>query len=112
METTLGKFRDQVSQFQADDITAKDRAQQFFVAATDEITKLRDSADGKLTIRTVLDLMLASMRQHGFIDPWRVQKQAENQRSLQEFKGRLSEIDAIADSDSKWTELIKGVLAG
>uniref|UniRef100_T1H6L0 4'-phosphopantetheine phosphatase n=1 Tax=Megaselia scalaris TaxID=36166 RepID=T1H6L0_MEGSC len=52
------------------------------------------------------------LRLHGFKDPWLKQKQFENTAALERFKDRIDDIDLIEDAKLKWTELIRGVLAG
>lgn len=53
-----------------------------------------------------------SLRLFGFDDPWREQKKVENQASITKLSSRLDYIDQIEDTRAKWTEIIKGVLAG
>ena len=48
----------------------------------------------------------------GFPDPYIKMKQRENEDSLAHLSSRLAEIDKISNSKEKWTELIRGVLAG
>lgn len=40
------------------------------------------------------------------------QKQLENTAAVERFKSRIDDIDMINDSKLRWTELVRGVLAG
>jgi len=48
----------------------------------------------------------------GFPDPYINQKKRENEFFLGHLAERFDEIDKISDSQSRWEEVIKGVLAG
>lgn len=65
-----------------------------------------------LAIRDLLELNETSLRRFGFEDPWKEQKQLENQASIKKLSSRLQYIDQLADTGATWTEIIKGVLAG
>lgn len=76
------------------------------------IIQLSEQDYPAFSIRTQLDLIQEGLRRHGFGDPWRTKKRQENDQALAQFKNRLNEVDLIADLEERWTELIKGVLAG
>lgn len=68
--------------------------------------------DQPLTIRTLLELNQKSLRLYGFSDPWKEQKNLENEASLKKLPARLQWLDQVDDINAKWTAIIKGVLAG
>lgn len=51
------------------------------------------------------------LRLYGFTDPWKEQKELENSASIKLLKSRLEELDQL-NSNEKWIELFRGVLAG
>lgn len=108
----ISTFRTQAQQSQSCNNTADQRAADFFESANQEVRKLSEQEYPVFSVRRLLDIIQANLRKHGFDDPWRDKKQAENEKALLEFRARLDEIDRITDIDAKWTELIKGVLAG
>lgn len=109
----LTNFKVQAQRSQPpEDDTAEQRATEFYDNTKQLIIQLAEEDYPKFSIRRLLDLIQTCLNRHGFEDPWREKKQLENARALQEFKGRLEEVDRITDVDAKWTELIKGVLAG
>lgn len=65
-----------------------------------------------LSIRELLELNETLLRLHGFEDPWMKQKQLENKSAVESFRSRIDDIDTIEDARLRWTELIRGVLAG
>lgn len=69
-------------------------------------------ATGRLTIRSLLELNESCLRNNGFFDPWKEQKQIENEASIKRLRDRLTELDELKCSSKKWEELVKGLLAG
>lgn len=65
-----------------------------------------------MSVRTLLDLNEELLKRNGFSDPWKEQKQFENNRSIKLLADRLKEIDSIDDQNLKWIELFRGLLAG
>lgn len=106
----LKSFRTQASHCQSE--TAEQRATDFYEATRRLIVQLAEEDYPKFSIRKLLDLIQTCLKRHGFDDPWREKKMSENESALQEFKSRLDEVDQIVEVDAKWTELVKGVLAG
>lgn len=108
------KFSHQAVQSQPEAEDAVDRAEAFCADVTKEMTRLLEHGTSKLTIRTLLNLNEMCLRRHGFDDPWLDRKRLENEQSIKKLEDRLAYIDSIAEdsSDEKWTELIRGVLAG
>ncbi|EDW03893.1 4'-phosphopantetheine phosphatase [Drosophila grimshawi] len=99
----------------ADD--AAQRAAQFQAAYLGQLQDYQDNIAnnrGKVVLGTseLLKLNETMLRRFGFSDPWRRQKQQENASAKGRLKQRLQEIDAITDGDARWTELVRGVLAG
>lgn len=73
------------------------------------------NVDAAFSIRTLLERSEPLLRQHGFADPWREVKHAENQHALDQLAGRLVELDRLreaSDSAAHWTELFRGLFAG
>lgn len=88
-------------------------ATNFYDSTKESILKLYQEEDyPAFSIRTQLDLIQQGLRRHGFTDPWGTKKRQENEQALGQLKSRLEEVDRIADPEDRWTELIKGVLAG
>lgn len=110
------KFEQQAAKSQASDPTALDRAAKFRKHYLDHLEQLKQQescSDQKpLTIRNLLELNEASLRLYGFDDPWKDQKRLENEASVKKLSARLHRIDRLEDPAEKWTEIIKGVLAG
>lgn len=110
------KFEQQAVKSQNSDPTAVDRAAQFRTYYLDQLEQLQQdnpSLNPKpLAIRDLLELNETSLRRFGFDDPWKDQKKLENQASIKKLSSRLEYIDQIVDTRTKWTEIIKGVLAG
>lgn len=94
------------------DPTADHRATEFYKDATARINELAKEDFPVFSIRGMFCVIQECLQTHQFVDPWREKKQLENERALQEFRSRLDDVDRIEDVDTKWTELIKGVLAG
>lgn len=69
-------------------------------------------AQGKLTIRLLLDVNETCLRSQGFFDLWKQQKKYENEVALARLRERLIEIDSIHDIRQRWITLCHGVLAG
>lgn len=69
---------------------------------------------GVLSMRTMLEHSEGLLRKHGFADPWRDVKRAENTHAVAELPHRLAELDAMraADIRQHWTELFRGMFAG
>ncbi|XP_055626983.1 4'-phosphopantetheine phosphatase [Toxorhynchites rutilus septentrionalis] len=108
------KFEQQAAKSQGSDPTAFNRAAQFrehFVNQL-KILQQQNSHSNPLAIRNLLELNEASLRLYGFDDPWKEQKRLENEASLKRLKYRLQRIDLLKDTNAKWMEIIKGVLAG
>ncbi|XP_061386997.1 4'-phosphopantetheine phosphatase [Musca vetustissima] len=115
----IKKFARQAENSQkSHDDTATERAQQFretYLRKLEEYrcqTKENAENNKTLGIRELLELIDKHLRLYGFPDPWLEQKKTENTAALELFAERIGEIDAIADSRQRWTELVKGVLAG
>lgn len=85
---------------------------EFYESTRQKIVQLSGEGHPRFSVRGLLDLIQGSLRHYGFEDPWREKKRLENEIALREFKARLDEVDQIEDAEAKWTELIKGVLAG
>lgn len=69
------------------------------------------SSHEMLTIRQYLDLHEDCLRLFGFTDPWKAQKQLENDFAIARLSDRLQEIDKL-EADERWTEICRGMLAG
>ncbi|XP_062563734.1 4'-phosphopantetheine phosphatase isoform X2 [Armigeres subalbatus] len=110
------KFEQQAAKSQHADPTAVDRAAQFRTYYLDQLQQLQQDKSGltpkPLSIRDLLELNETSLRRFGFDDPWKEQKRVENKASIKKLSSRLQYIDQIVDTRTKWTEIIKGVLAG
>lgn len=111
------KFANQAANSQSDDVTAAQRAAQFESAYLHQLYEYQNniaSSSGKVVLGTseLLKLNETMLRRFGFPDPWLKQKQLENASAKARLKQRLEEIDAIEDADARWTELVRGVLAG
>lgn len=113
----VGKFAKQAANSQLDDDTAEQRAAQFqaaYLCQLDEHQNNIANNRGKVVLGTseLLKLNETMLRRYGFTDPWLRQKQQENASAKARLKQRLQEIDDIANEDARWTELVRGVLAG
>lgn len=111
------KFANQAANSQIDDKTATLRAAQFESAYLHQLEEYQNniaSNSGKVVLGTseLLKLNETMLRRYGFPDPWLKQKQLENESAKARLKQRLEEIDAIQDMNARWTELVRGVLAG
>ncbi|XP_030384103.1 pantothenate kinase 4 [Scaptodrosophila lebanonensis] len=111
------KFAQQAVVSQVDDETAEDRAAQFKAAYLKKLNEYqsniaKNSGKTVLGTRELLQLNEIQLRRFGFTDPWLRQKQVENATAKARLKDRLQEIDAIENDDLRWTELVRGVLAG
>lgn len=111
------KFAKQAASSQVDDETAQQRAAQFQEAYLQQIDDYQNNIannSGKVVLGTseLLKLNETMLRRFGFTDPWLSQKQKENASAKARLKQRLQEIDAIENEDARWTELVRGVLAG
>ncbi|KAH8308272.1 hypothetical protein KR059_009772 [Drosophila kikkawai] len=117
-------FRDMVEKFakvaaksQPEDHTALQRAEQFQAAYLQQVEEHRRNVPvncGKTVLGTseLLQLNETMLRRFGFPDPWLSQKKLENASAVARLKQRLQELDALEDEDARWTELVRGVLAG
>lgn len=117
-------FRDMVAKFakvaaksQEEDHTATQRAEQFQAAYLQRLEEHQQNVPvnkGKVILGTseLLKLNETLLRRYGFTDPWLRQKRLENASAVARLKQRLQELDALADEDTRWTELVRGVLAG
>nr|XP_016924417.1 4'-phosphopantetheine phosphatase [Drosophila suzukii] len=117
-------FRDMVAKFakvaansQAEDHTAPQRAEQFQAAYLQQLDEHQRNVPinkGKVILGTseLLQLNENMLRRFGFADPWLRQKKLENASAVARLKQRLQELDALEDEDARWTELVRGVLAG
>lgn len=65
-----------------------------------------------MTIRTLLEINEDNLRANNFKDAFEYQKEQENVLALKNFEDRINQLDEINNSDEKWEEVIKGVLAG
>lgn len=115
----IEKFARQAAQSQREkDATATARAVQFKQTYINKLEEYRsktkeNAANNRvLGIRELLELNDKQLRLYGFDDPWLEQKKSENEVALPLFADRIKEIDAIEDFTQKWTELVRGVLAG
>ncbi|XP_055531557.1 4'-phosphopantetheine phosphatase [Wyeomyia smithii] len=110
------KFEQQAAKSQSSDPTAVDRAAQFRKHYLEQLEQLKDddrsSNREPLAIRNLLELNEASLRLYGFDDPWKEQKRIENEASIKKLSSRLQRLDELEDTVARWTEIIKGVLAG
>ncbi|XP_035909855.1 4'-phosphopantetheine phosphatase-like isoform X1 [Anopheles stephensi] len=110
----LAKFERQAMTSQSTDASAKNRAQSFrehCVAMFDKLQQDRRETE-TLGIRNLLEVIESGLRKFGFDDPWKEQKTIENKASVGLLKQRLQQLDSIASEREKWTELVRGVLAG
>ncbi|XP_035919214.1 4'-phosphopantetheine phosphatase-like [Anopheles stephensi] len=110
----LAKFERQAMASQSTDASAKNRAQSFrehCVAMFDKLQQDRRETE-TLGIRNLLEVIESGLRKFGFDDPWKEQKTIENKASVGLLKHRLQQLDSIASEREKWTELVRGVLAG
>lgn len=66
------------------------------------------------SIRMLLERNEQLLLKHGFADPWREVKRAENTHAAGQLAARLAQLDALRDSDERghWTELFRGLFAG
>lgn len=96
------------------DPTVEIRALKFKTCYIEALKELRINplAQGKLSIRLLLDVNETCLRAQGFFDLWQQQKQYENETALARLRTRLIEIDSIHDTRQRWAELCHGVLAG
>lgn len=115
----IEKFARQAAKSQKDtDPTAEERAEQFRQTYLDKLEEYRsrtkeNAKDHKiLGIRELLELNDKHLRLYGFQDPWLDQKKSENEAALDLFHKRIQEIDDIQETQEKWIELVRGVLAG
>ncbi|XP_004531491.1 pantothenate kinase 4 [Ceratitis capitata] len=115
----ITKFATQAAESQShNDDTAVQRAENFrksYLEKLDEYqrnTQMNAANNIVLGIRELLELNEIQLRVYGFGDPWRKQKELENTAALAALSKRLEELDAITDNTARWTELIRGVLAG
>ncbi|ALC38236.1 CG5828 [Drosophila busckii] len=111
------KFAKQAANSQKDDDTAAERAAQFQAAYLGQLEEHENNISnqsGKTVLGTseLLKLNETMLRRYGFTDPWLQQKQQENASAKARLKQRLLEIDAITNEQARWTELVRGVLAG
>uniref|UniRef100_A0A336MHU6 4'-phosphopantetheine phosphatase n=1 Tax=Culicoides sonorensis TaxID=179676 RepID=A0A336MHU6_CULSO len=92
---------------------AVERAEKLRLHYIEELTKLQDEQNSNelLTIRKYLDLHEHCLRLFNFSDPWKDQKAIENEFAISKLRERLNEIDRL-DSDERWIEISKGLLAG
>lgn len=113
----VNKFAKQAASSQRDDDSAEQRAAQFQAAYLRQLEEHQNNIannSGKVVLGTseLLKLNETMLRRFGFTDPWLRQKQQENASAKARLKQRLQEIDAIENEDARWTELVRGVLAG
>ncbi|XP_053662926.1 4'-phosphopantetheine phosphatase [Anopheles marshallii] len=110
----LSKFERQAMASQSSDPSAKPRAQYFREHCVEVFNQLqKDKRNTKsLGIRNLLEVIESGLRKFGFDDPWKEQKTLENKASIGLLKNRLQQLDSIASEREKWTEIVRGVLAG
>ncbi|XP_052864917.1 4'-phosphopantetheine phosphatase [Anopheles cruzii] len=110
----LLKFERQACNSQPTDESAKPRAARFRQYCLEEFNKLKDGKgeSASLGIRNLLNIIESALKMHGFDDPWKEQKAIENNASVSLLKQRLHQLDALACDREKWTEVVRGVLAG
>ena len=115
----IAKFARQAADSQREnDATAEQRAQKFEESYLSKLGEFEDklqenAAIGKvLGTKQLLELNEIELRRFGFQDPWAKQKKAENKAAVALLERRLQEIDEIKDTNARWTELVRGVLAG
>lgn len=104
-------------QFADDDAVAAEDDDDDDVA---ESTNGEHDEAGVLSMRTMLEHSERLLRRHGFADPWRDVKRAENAHAVAELPQRLAELDALRDDTGDgrrqrgayWTELFRGLFAG
>ncbi|GAB0088699.1 pantothenate kinase 4 [Sergentomyia squamirostris] len=107
------KFAIQARKSEHDSKDASERSMKFQQDFLEKMNSLGESTENgqPITIRILLDLNEACLRQHGFSDPWRDQKILENETALQMLQLRLDEVDKLEEAD-RWKELVRGLLAG
>lgn len=101
-----------ISTQQEQDELSERRSTEFFESTKQQIIELSSEDYPKFSIRNLLELIQLSLKRFEFPDPWHEKKRQENGGALSEFQRRLGEVDEISDAEAKWTELVKGVLAG
>lgn len=99
------------------DNTAGQRAEQFreaYIQKLEEHQRNIPQNSGKVVLGTseLLNINETMLRRYGFTDPWLSQKKLENASAVANLKERLKELDSLQDQDARWTELVRGVLAG
>ncbi|RZC40801.1 pantothenate kinase 4, partial [Asbolus verrucosus] len=114
LENMVKKFITKASFLNPDNPAATENAEICFQRFHSLVVKA--SADPNvltpLSIRTLLEFNEDNLRDNNFKDAWCLQKEAESNAALKELRERVDFIDSIADFDSKWLEIITGVLAG
>uniref|UniRef100_A0A182MVL1 4'-phosphopantetheine phosphatase n=1 Tax=Anopheles culicifacies TaxID=139723 RepID=A0A182MVL1_9DIPT len=110
----LLKFERQAMVSQSNDTSAKTRAQSFREHCVEVFNQLQNGKreTESLGIRNLLEVVESGLRKFGFDDPWKEQKTIENKASIGLLKSRLQQLDSIASAREKWTEIVRGVLAG
>uniref|UniRef100_A0A182NNS0 Damage-control phosphatase ARMT1-like metal-binding domain-containing protein n=1 Tax=Anopheles dirus TaxID=7168 RepID=A0A182NNS0_9DIPT len=108
------KFERQAMVSQPRDATAKARAQSFREHCVEVFNKLQDARgeSTSLGIRNLLEVIESGLRKFGFDDPWKEQKAIENKASIRLLKHRLQQLDNLTSERERWTEIVRGVLAG
>lgn len=67
---------------------------------------------GVLTVRKLLDMREQCVIDHGFTDPYLMEKREESSEALQDYESRIKLVDGIQDKTQRWEELIMGLLQG
>uniref|UniRef100_A0A6E8W1R1 4'-phosphopantetheine phosphatase n=1 Tax=Anopheles coluzzii TaxID=1518534 RepID=A0A6E8W1R1_ANOCL len=108
------KFERQAMASQSKDASAAARAQSFREHCAEMLVQLQEGTreTPSLGIRNLLEVIESALRKFGFDDPWKEQKTIENKASIGMLKPRLQQLDSIASRREKWTEIVRGVLAG
>ncbi|XP_044266882.1 4'-phosphopantetheine phosphatase [Tribolium madens] len=114
LENMVKKFVAKASSLNPDNPNATENAEICFQKFHDLVIKALEepSVLAPLSIRTLLEFNEDNLRSNSFKDAWYKQKETETKAALKEFKERLDFIDSIADFESKWLEIVTGVLAG
>jgi hypothetical protein len=90
----------------------KKSAQEFKDCFLQKLHELKQSpfAYGMLTVRSLLDLREHCMSQFGFFDVYSNEKREENQHGLELLNDRCEYIEKLNCLDTKWNELLRGII--
>lgn len=78
----------------------------------DPLSLFSFSEYGELTVRKLLDMREQCVIDHGFVDPYMMEKREESVQALRDYKSRIEFVDGIQDGRQRWEELVMGLLQG